>query len=293
MSDWSLIHTTLAFFALAMTIASLWVKRSPWIWGPFLVLAFALAYVEKIITPIALAPIAALLALHTLLKGDIRGLARFVLVALAAVVSFGLLLHFFPGFNNIQILQKVQISKNAYPYSLCLSFDKPFVGIFVLAVGFPLIGNMRDFKNVMKLALPLIIGGIAIMIILSIYSGMIQWDPKFLQIFWFFMVQNLLFVCIIEGAFWRGFIQREFFRWFGDKGFFANIGCVLATAVLFAALHYFWVPSIPFLFLVFVAGIIYGSIYQFTKALEPSIFCQWLFNITHFLLFTYPALHQK
>lgn len=290
MTDWNLIHTTLAFFALAMTIVSLWVKRSPWIWGPFLVLAFALAYIEKIITPIALAPIGALLGLHTLLKGDIRGLARFVLVVITFVISLGLLIHYFPGFNNISILQNVQISKNAYPYSLYLNFDKPFVGIFVLAVGFPLISNLRDLKSVMKIALPLIIGGIAIMIILATYSGMVKWDPKFRQIFWFFMVQNLLFVCVIEAAFWRGFIQREFFRWFGEKGFLASIGCVLLTAFLFAATHYLWVPNIPFLTLVFIAGIIYGSIYQYTKALEPSIFCQWLFNMTHFLLFTYPAL---
>ncbi|NGX48407.1 MAG: hypothetical protein K1000chlam3_01800, partial [Chlamydiae bacterium] len=68
-------HTVLAFFALAMTILSLWVKRSPWIWGSFLVLAFALAFMAKIITPIALAPIGAVLVLHTLLKGDLRGLA--------------------------------------------------------------------------------------------------------------------------------------------------------------------------------------------------------------------------
>ncbi|NGX47119.1 MAG: hypothetical protein K1000chlam3_00488, partial [Chlamydiae bacterium] len=57
----------------------------------------------------------------------------------------------------------------------------------------------------------------------------------------------------------------------------------------FAALHYIWVPNIPFLTLVFVAGIIYGSIFQFTRALEASILCHWLFNITHFLLFTYPC----
>ena len=127
------------------------------------------------------------------------------------------------------------------------------------------------------------------MVMLALYSGLIKWDPKLPQIFWFFAIENLIFVSIIEEAFWRGFIQREFFRWFGEKGYLANVGCVLVTAFIFAALHYIWVPNIPFLTLVFVAGIIYGSIFQFTRALEASILCHWLFNITHFLLFTYPC----
>ncbi|NGX59293.1 MAG: hypothetical protein KR126chlam3_00441 [Chlamydiae bacterium] len=283
-------HTTLAFFALAMTILSLWVKPSPWIWGSFLVLAFALAYMAKIITPIALAPIGGLLVLHTLLKGDVRGLARFVLVVVTTIISIGLLRNLFPGFHNIPILQKVHVSAGAHPFSLYLNFDKPFIGLFVLAVGFPLIGNLRDFGKVMKIAIPLSLVGIIILMIPSLYSGMIKWDPKLPNFFWFFAIVNLIFVSVIEEAFWRGFIQREFFRWFGEKGYLANVGAVFITAFFFAALHYWWVPNIPFLSLVFIAGIIYGSIYQYTRALEASILCHWLFNITHLLLFTYPAL---
>lgn len=288
--DWTLTHSTLAFFALAMMIISLWVKRSPWIWGAFLVLAFSLAYMAKIITPIALAPIGALIVLHTILKGDNKGVAHFLLVLITIAISLGLAIHYFPGFNNIPILKNATISKGAYPYSLYLNFDKPFIGIFVLALGFPLINNWRDFWIVMKKALPLIIGGIVVMIVLAVYSGLIHWNPKLPQIFWFFLFQNLLFVCVIEGAFWRGFIQRELFRWFGEKGFLANAGCVLLASFFFAALHYFWVPNMAFLILVFVAGIVYGTIFQYTRALEPSILCQWIFNLTHFLLFTYPAL---
>jgi len=293
MNSWTLIHSTLAFFALAMSITSLWAKRSSWIWGSFLVLAFALAYLAKIISPIALVPIGTLLVLHTLLKGDIRGLARFVLVVITFVISLGLLVHKFPGFDNIPILQKVQISPGAYPFNLWLNFDKPFVGLFVLALGFPLVATLRDFSKLMRSAIPLALGGIAIMIVLALYFGQVRFDPKLPKIFWFFAIENLIFVSIIEEAFWRGFVQKEFFRWFGEKGIVASTASVLITALLFTALHYFWVPSLPFLLLVFVASVIYGSIYQFTRALEASILCHWLFNITHFLLFTYPGLSSS
>lgn len=281
----TLSHASLAFFALTMTIISPWVKRSPWVWGPFLIIAFALAYLAKIIEPIALAPIGGLLILHTFLKGDIKGLARFLLVILTIGISLGLAIHYFPGFNNPQILKGVKISKDAIPYSLYLNFDKPFIGIFILALGFPLVSDTKEFGRILKIATPLTLAGIIIMILLGLFSGLLQWDPKLPKIFWFFAIENLIFVCIIEEAFWRGFIQRELFRWFGEKGLLANSGAILLTALFFAALHYFWVSSIPFLALVFVAGIIYGSIFQITKSLEASIFCHWTFNITHFLLF--------
>lgn len=285
-----LIHSTLAFFALAMTILSMWVKRSPWIWGSFLVLAFALGYMAKLVAPIALVPVGGLLIVQTLLRGDIRGLPRFVLFVIAVALSLGLMVRFFPGFTGWPILKDAMISEGAFPFSLYLNFSKPFMGIAVLAVGFPLISNPHEFGRVIKRALPLMIGGILIMIILALFSGLIKFDPKLPKIFWFFLVQNLIFVCIIEEAFWRGFVQRECFRAFGEKGFAANVGCIVVTAFFFAALHWFWVSSIPFLALVFVAGIIYGAVYQYTKAIEASIVTHWLFNVTHFALFTYPAL---
>jgi len=286
----TLIHSTLAFFALAMTILSMWVKRSTWIWGSFLILAFALGYMAKLVTPIALAPIGGLLILHTLLKGDIRGLARFILVLLAIAISLGLIVRFFPGFTGWPILEKVKISKGAPPFSLYLNFSKPFIGIFVLAVGFPLVKNLRELGQVMRIAIPMALCGIVIMIFLALTSGLIRFDPKFPKIFWFFLVENLIFVSIIGEAFWRGFVQKEIFRAFGEKGFLANISCVIITSIFFAAMHWFWIESIPFLTLVFVAGVIYGSIYQYTKSLEASIVTHWLFNITHFSLFTYPVL---
>lgn len=292
MNSYLLLHSALSFFALAMALISAWVKRSPWIWGGFLIFAFVLAFFAKLIAPIALAPIGALLVLHALLKGDIKGLARFILVILATAVSIGLLIHKFPGFNNWLIFDKMTLSPGASPFSLYLNFDKPFIGLFVLVLGFPLLKDPSEFGKMLKVAIPLIICSVAFMVVVALFSGLVQWDPKFPKIFWFFAIENLLFACIIEEAFWRGFIQNEFFRWLGGKGAFANMGAVFVTAFFFAALHYFWVASIPFLGLVFLAGIIYGSIYQFTRSLEASILCHWVFNITHFLLFTYPILQS-
>lgn len=280
----------LSFFALMVTIISFWVKRSPWIWGSFLIFVFILAYFAHLIEPIALIPIIALFFLHGLLKGKIRGVTRFLLVLLTIAISLGLLMHLFPGFHNWKVVENVSLTPDAYPFSLYLNLDKPFIGLFVLALGFPLLSSFKELGQVVKMTLPLILGGIILMILFSLFSGLILWEPKFPSFFWFFALENLLFVSILEEAFWRGFIQKELFHAFGQKGYLANVGCVLITASFFALLHYKWVPSLPFLGLVFLAGVIYGSIYQYTKALETSILCHWLLNLTHFTLFTYPVL---
>ncbi|NGX39844.1 MAG: hypothetical protein KR126chlam1_01178 [Chlamydiae bacterium] len=292
MDQWLVPHAALAVFALMMAIVSFWVKRSPWIWGSFLLLSFALGYFAKLITPIALVPIGALLILHALLTSDIRGLLRFILFAVTVVLSLGLIINYFPGFHEWTILEKTQISPDALPFSLRFGFAKPFIGFFVLAWSIPLVKNIKEFERVIKVALPLTVGGIAIMILLSLFSGLIHWDPKFPTIFWFFAINNLILVSVIEEAFWRGFFQRELFRWFGGRSLLAGSGAVVLTSLAFAALHWWWAPSIPFLGLVFVASLIYGSIYQITKAIEASIFCHWLFNLTHFLFFTYPVLQN-
>lgn len=290
MDTWVIIHSTFAFFALMMAIISFWLKKSPWLWGAFLVIACLMAYFAKVVAPIAILPIGALFVIHGFLRGEVQGMARLVLVLLAVGISIGLWVHLFPGFRSLPLSDSIQIGKNAVPFKLSLQFDKPFVGFFVLAWSLPLLQTLSSFKQLLKAALPFSIVGMAILATLSIYSGMIAWDPKFPSLFWLFAPINLILVTIPEEAFMRGFVQNECVRFLGGRGVVAQTFGVLITALFFAALHYAWAPSVPFLGLVFVAGIIYGAIYQLTNAIEASILCHFLFNIAHFLLFSYPAL---
>jgi hypothetical protein len=290
MDVWRTPHVTLAYFALIMTFVSLWVKRSPWIWGGFLLISFVLAYFAGIVAPIALAPIGGLLVVQALIKSDIKGFMRLLLVLVAIALSVGLMFHYFPGFKSWIVAKNLRLSPGAIPYTFALNFDKPFIGLFVLAWSFPLIENAKGFEKMFKATLPLTLVGVVILACLAFFSGLVKWDPKWPAIIWLFLPINLFFVCIPEEAFMRGFIQRELFGWFGGKGMLANSGSVLVTAFAFATAHYFWISSLPFLGLVFVAGIIYGAIYQYTKSIEAAILCHWVFNITHILLFTYPAL---
>jgi uncharacterized protein len=257
----------------------LWFRRSPWIWGAFLGIALALAFQTCIIQPIALIPIGILFLSHWILKEGATGWKRVLLFLIACSVSIALSFHLMPGFHNWQL---------ASSPTFWMNFDKPFIGLFALTWSIPLIQSRTRLREVLVLTVPLTFLGISTIIALALFGRVVAWDPKIPEITLVWMLVNLILVTIPEEAFFRGFVQQELFKWLGGRGAAAQCGSVLLTSLLFTLLHIGWVSSIPFLALVFVASLIYGGIYQYTKAIESSIFCHFLLNLTHFLFFTYP-----
>src|SRR5262249_12335037 len=149
------------------------------------------------------------------LSKDVSKAARFLLFGTAVVVSFGLAFHFLPGFHNWKICANAVLSPGAHPYNLWLNFDKPFIVILSLAFTIPLIPSRTKLLKVLKIGVPMSITGILILIGISLYFNIVQWDPKIPTFIFVWLLHNLIFVSIPEEAFFRGFIQRELYRWFG------------------------------------------------------------------------------
>ncbi|HEY2810774.1 MAG TPA: type II CAAX endopeptidase family protein [Rhabdochlamydiaceae bacterium] len=286
---WDNKIATLCFFSFAMSYISLWIKKTAWLWATFLGIAIILALEAHIVSYIALIPIGVLFFCQSCLAREIYKPLRLILFGIVVIVSLALGFHFLPGFNNWKLLSQAQLCTNALPYSLFLNFDKPFIGIFTLALSVPLLATAAQWSKMLKITLPATLLGILIMTGIALKIGMIAWCPKISLIFLPWMVINLIFVSIPEEAFFRGFIQRELYLWFGETPLSA-IGSIAITSFFFVLLHLIWVGSYSFLLLVFIASVIYGTLYQWTRSIESSILCHYLFNVTHFLLFTYPAL---
>ncbi len=286
---WRCPISSLCFFAFAMSFVSLWVRKSGWLWGSFLLIAYILAFTTGIATWMSLIPVLILFFCHFFLKKDLQKSSRFLLFCIAAGVSLALAFHFLPGFQNWQIASHLSLSPGAYPYDLWLNFDKPFIGLFVLALSIPLISSKLDLFKVLKTAIPLSILGILIIMAISLHFELVRWDPKIPMITLIWLLDNLILVAIPEEAFFRGFIQREIFNWFG-KTSLAGLGSIFVTSIFFTLLHLIWVADLPFLCLVFIASVIYGLIYQITRSVEASILCHFGLNAIHFFFFTYPAL---
>ena len=286
---WNNPALSLCFFALAMSFISFWVRKTAWLWGSFLLIAYLLALNAKIAHWISLIPILILLFCHYLLTKEIQKSARFLLFGTATLISFALLFHFMPGFNNWNVVSNLALSPDAYPYSLWLNFDSPFIGMFALAFSIPLISSRTQLFKVMKTAIPLSLLGILIMIGFALHFNVVKWDFKIPVIFFIWFISNLIFVVIPEEAFFRGFVQQEICRWFG-KHSLAGLGSIIITSLMFTLIHVIWVADVSFLAAVFLASVIYGIIYQITSSIEASILCHFGLNLIHFLFFSYPAL---
>jgi uncharacterized protein len=279
---------TSAFFALLMSFLSLWIHRSAWLWGSFFIIAGILAYHTGILQIAGIIPIGTLLIIEGILKKQSAGITRILLFLAAVLISWFLLRHTLPGFHNWKIMDAVCIGNSYIPYSLWLNFDKPFIGLFVLAWMIPLISTKNQFKVLLKKTLPLAALGIIILMFLAVYKGGISADLKLPNFLIPWMIINLFFTVIPEEAFFRGFVQQELFDRISHKPT-AHVVSVIVASLFFAAAHIHWISSIPFLFMVFIAGVIYGTIYQITKSIESAIFTHFALNLVHFIFFTYPA----
>ncbi|HEV3269976.1 MAG TPA: CPBP family intramembrane glutamic endopeptidase [Candidatus Rhabdochlamydia sp.] len=280
---------TLCFFTLGISLMSLWVCKK-WLWAIFLFIAYFLALYTHIATTASLFSIILLGICQYALKKTSNSSIRFLLFGTAVFISISLFMHFLPGFTNWKIVSDLTIGKNSYPLTLWLNFDKPFIGLFVLAYLVPL-ESRENLWGLIKRVTPILGLMVLSLAAVSYYLKAITFDPKLPAVFFIWAIQNLVFVSIPEEAFFRGFFQQELDQAFGLKPLGA--GCsIIITSILFALLHIGWSPNFSAIALTFCASLFYGVIYRWTQAIEASIFCHFGFNTVHFLLFSYPFAIQ-
>lgn len=174
-------------------------------------ISYFLGALAKIVEPIALIPLAALLIMHTFLKADVKGVARALLVVAVTLLSLMLWLHLMPGFHNWKISQQFAYTEGSIPISFYLNWDKPFTGIFILAWSFPLLRTKEEVKKLFRIVLPFAIVTVIVLILLAVWLNIVRWDPKLPTYFWLFSIANLFLVAIPEEALIRGFVKPNFF----------------------------------------------------------------------------------
>ncbi|MEM8727594.1 MAG: CPBP family intramembrane glutamic endopeptidase [Chlamydiota bacterium] len=278
---------SLAFISLILAFVSLWIHKSPWLWGSFITVGAVFGIMGKLIDFKVFVALTLLCAAHLALVAKLKGVRRLIPILIACFISILLMGHFFPGFHNWLIADKVRISDNGYPYSLYLNFDKPFIGFFPLALTIPLFPK-RHRRSVVLKTTALTALGVLILTAFSLHLHFVAIDLKLPPIAPIWLIANLFLVTIPEEAFFRGFLQREINGYLKSKwgGFFS----IVVVSLIFALFHFMFLRQLSYLFLTFIAGFIYGSVYRMTRSVEGSIFCHYLFNVIHFFSFTYPAL---
>jgi len=277
------------YSVLYIAVILLWIpekKRLIPVW--LVLLAIILGLIANILAPIALIPIAIFAACAYISQShDNKFIYRLLSGFVVLAVGYGLVDHKFPGFNNWLVLDNVQISADGIPFTLYLNFDKTLVGLFILGYGHQLLQTKQAWIQMFRQLLLRLFPVLIIILALSYVLAYVQFDPKLPGSFFIWAITNLLFVCLAEEAFFRGFIQKYLTA--GLKQYFGgNWIAIIIAAILFGLLHYAGGPK--YIFLASVAGVGYGWIYNRTGRIEASILCHFTLNTIHFLFFTYPAL---
>lgn len=218
---------------------------------------------------------------------DIYDCKKRLLALLVLFFGAGLLTHTLLGFHNVKIINNIQVSNDAIPFSMYLNIDKTFVGIVILGFTHHLIASRAQWLPMLKNCIPYALAIIVVTLFFSYTLGFIKFDPKFPRDIVIWSVANLLSVCLAEEAFFRGFIQKNLAISF-KKIKFGGLLSIVMVSILFGLAHYHggW----KYVALATVAGMGYGWVYHRTKQIEASIFVHFLLNLVHILFFSYPML---
>lgn len=202
------------------------------------------------------------------------------------IISVLMFLHKFPGFNNYMLITKKVLSQNAVPYSMYLNFDKALVGIFIINYFGGLATSLEEWKDILKKYIGIGSATILLVITISFLFKYIKFDPKLISFLPIWIITNLLFVCIPEEAFFRGFLQKNISNFFNFEG--GGILAIIIGALIFGLGHFS--GGIKYILLATVAGFGYGYAFYKTKRIETSILIHFSLNLIHICFFTYPSL---
>lgn len=284
------ITTLLTYIFLYLTVIFLWVphfKRIP-LWSLMLGVSILFGLISKRIELISVVFILLLACFAYFLQNiKISLIVRILSAVGLLILGCGLALHIVPGFHNLQVLDKVKISEDGIPFSLYLNFDKTIVGIFILGILHQLITTKNEWIKMFKGMTPGALVLILIIACLSFLFHYVRFDPKLPSSLLIWSCTNLLFVCVAEEGFFRGFIQKYLCLVFQNIKY-GNLLAISIASILFGLAHY--TGGVLYVLLAFIAGMGYGFIYFRTKRIESSIITHFLLNLIHFLFFTYPAL---
>ena len=279
---------------LTAAIIGLWLPGSaaqrcrPAFWNLCLLLSAGYAIGCGLLEPVALLPIGALFISVWAAERESLPIPE-RLVSFAAVVGLSLILmtHLAPGFVPLTIIDDVRLSPDALPYGKSLNFDKPVIGLAILAFGPRLLSTPGDWKRMIRTAIPYFPPVVIILLLLSFALGYVRLDVKWPAFGWVWMWTNLFFTCVAEEALFRGMIQRHLQRLL--NGYRHGAWFALGTAAVCFGLAHF-AGGLKYVILATAAGWGYGIVFQRTGNIEAGILTHFGLNTLHFIFFTYPAL---
>lgn len=215
------------------------------------------------------------------------GTLRVALLVLTGVAAFLFALHRIPGFHNAVLASSLHVSRGAPPFTLHANFDTAAAGIVLMGVFCPRIAGSKEWRAMLRRAWPVMLSTLVVVLGLGLLLGYVRPDLKWTRWSAAFLLVNLLFTCVTEEAFFRGFLLEQFARGW-SRWRYGKAAAVLASTLLFGLAHA--QGGAALVLLASVAGLHYAAAYLLSRRIEGAILTHFALNAVHFLAFTYPAL---
>jgi hypothetical protein len=207
----------------------------------------------------------------------------------AAGLAVGFTLHRLPGFANPKVVDAARFTPDALPFTLYFNFDKTLVGLFVIGLCHERIASGRELCHVLLNTTGRAAALIAVVIVISVASGYVRFEPHLAPQAPVWLWANLFFVCLAEEALFRGFLQNVLQDALAKRpGIWGRTIALGVASVAFGLAHAAGGPA--YVGLATVAGWGYGWMYQKTGRIEASLLTHFILNTVHFFFFTYPAV---
>jgi membrane protease YdiL (CAAX protease family) len=288
----------LTFGLLGVAIAAVWlsplklsrtVSIAPWMM--FFAMATASGVAAGFVAPAGVFALLAFAGMAHLTNAErFSRTWRTVFGLVTAFLALALALHKLPGFNNPQLIANVRFSPDAAPYTQYANFDKASVGLILLAFLCPRAATAADWRALLRRTLPIAavtaLGVMAIAMATGVVRPLVKW-PAYTLVF---LATNLLFTCVAEEAFFRGFVQDRLAAiWPAKRAW--QIAVLVLSGVLFGLAHLGGGPA--YALLATVAGVGYAYAFYASGRIEAAILTHFAFNAIHFIAFTYPAIARS
>ncbi|MBU2968264.1 CPBP family intramembrane metalloprotease [Pseudoalteromonas sp. C2R02] len=214
-----------------------------------------------------------------------QGILKLVLQTAVVLWMIALAAHLLPGFSNLHVLEQVLTGENSIPFSLYLNLDKPLI-LFALLLLIPdILKQQALHKPLLNIINKKQFMAIITLTILSVYAiaygfGLLKFEASVPTWLWVFALNNLIITCVVEEAFFRGFIQTKLSNKLNP------VLAIVITSCLFGIAHF--AGGLAYVLVATIAGVLYGFTYLYTGRLSAAIAVHFILNIGHLLLFTYP-----
>jgi membrane protease YdiL (CAAX protease family) len=215
---------------------------------------------------------------------------RWLSMSIFFVIGVAMSNHMLLGFNNLLVIDKVQFSFDSTPFTMYLNFDKTIVGIVIYL--FLLKDNGITYWERAEVHITIKAWAllVALMLATALSIHYVRIDPKLPSQTWLWALNNLFFVCVAEESLFRGLIQGGLTKFISQSVPWRWLPLAISS-LLFGLDHY--EGGLTYILLAAIAGLFYGYTYWNTKNIETSIAVHFGFNLTHFLLFSYPSMRAS